>query len=91
LVSRYGGEEFGIVLPKTSAEKAYQFCETIRLAVERLNITHDFSTVSKKITISIGGVTVIPAHNMELSTIVEKADRQLFEAKNNGRNRVEWA
>ena len=91
LVSRYGGEEFGIVLPKTSAEKAYQFCETIRLAVERLNITHDFSTVSKKITISIGGVTVIPAHTMELSTIVEKADRQLFEAKNNGRNRVEWA
>jgi diguanylate cyclase (GGDEF)-like protein len=91
LVSRYGGEEFGIVLPKTSADKAYLLCETIRKAVEALNIDHEFSSVSKNITISIGGATVIPDQNMDMSTIVEKADRQLFEAKNNGRNRVEWA
>jgi diguanylate cyclase (GGDEF)-like protein len=91
LVSRYGGEEFGIVLPKISPDKAYQLCETIRIAVERLNIVHEFSLVSKKITISIGGTTIIPEQNLELSTIVEKADLQLFEAKNKGRNRVEWA
>jgi diguanylate cyclase (GGDEF)-like protein len=90
LVSRYGGEEFGIVLPKISPDKAYQLCETIRIAVERLNIAHEFSLVSKKITISIGGTTIIPQQNLELSTIVEKADLQLFEAKNKGRNRVEW-
>jgi diguanylate cyclase (GGDEF)-like protein len=90
LVSRYGGEEFGILLPKTSAEKAYQLCETVRKAVEGLNIAHEFSSVSNKITISIGGATVIPAQNLELSTIIEKADGQLFKAKNNGRNRVEW-
>jgi diguanylate cyclase (GGDEF)-like protein len=91
LVSRYGGEEFGIVLPKISPDKAYQLCETIRIAVERLNITHEFSLISKKITISIGGTTVIPKQNLDLSTIVEKADLQLFEAKHKGRNRVEWA
>jgi diguanylate cyclase (GGDEF)-like protein len=91
LVSRYGGEEFGIILPKTSADKAYQLCETIRKAVERLHIVHDFSSVSKKITISIGGATVIPEKNMDVSTLVEKADRHLFEAKNKGRNKVEWA
>jgi diguanylate cyclase (GGDEF)-like protein len=90
LVSRYGGEEFGIVLPKISPDKAYQLCETIRIAVERLNIAHEFSLVSKKITISIGGTTLIPQQNLELSTIVEKADLQLFEAKNKGRNRVQW-
>jgi diguanylate cyclase (GGDEF)-like protein len=90
LVSRYGGEEFGIVLPKISPDKAYQLCETIRIAVERLNIAHEFSLVSKKITISIGGTTIIPQQNLELSTIVEKSDLQLFEAKNKGRNRVEW-
>jgi diguanylate cyclase (GGDEF)-like protein len=90
LVSRYGGEEFGIVLPKTSADKACQLCEIIRQAVERLSIIHEFSSVSKKITISIGGATVIPKQDMDMSTLVEKADRQLFEAKTNGRNRVEW-
>jgi diguanylate cyclase (GGDEF)-like protein len=90
LVSRYGGEEFGIVLPKISPDKAYQLCETIRIAVERLNIAHEFSLVSKKITISIGGTTLIPQKYLDLSTIVEKADLQLFEAKNKGRNRVEW-
>ncbi len=91
LVSRYGGEEFGIVLPKTSADKAYQLCETIRKAVEQLNIAHEFSLVSKNITISIGGATVVPSQNLDISSIIEKADRQLFEAKNKGRNRVEWA
>jgi diguanylate cyclase (GGDEF)-like protein len=90
LVSRYGGEEFGIVLPKTSADKAYQLCETIRMAIERLNLAHEFSPVSKKITVSIGGTTVIPSKTMDLLTIIEKADQQLFKAKNNGRNRVEW-
>jgi diguanylate cyclase (GGDEF)-like protein len=90
LVSRYGGEEFGIVLPKISPDKAYQLCETIRIAVERLNIAHEFSLVSKKITISIGGTTLIPQKYLDLSTIVEKADLQLFEAKNKGRNKVEW-
>jgi diguanylate cyclase (GGDEF)-like protein len=90
LVSRYGGEEFGIVLPRISPDKACQLCETIRTAIEHLNIVHEFSLVSKKITISIGGTTIIPEQNLELSTIVEKADLQLFEAKHKGRNRVEW-
>ncbi|MFO8086105.1 MAG: diguanylate cyclase [Desulfobacterales bacterium] len=90
LVSRYGGEEFGIILPKTSADKAFQLCETIRSAVQQLEIVHQFSSVSEYITISIGGATLIPSLNADPSTIVEKADNRLYEAKNSGRNRVAW-
>lgn len=91
LVSRYGGEEFGIIIPKTSAVKAFHLCETIRSAIEQLEIVHEFSSVSENITISIGGATLIPSLNAEPSSIVEKADQCLYDAKNNGRNRVKWA
>ncbi len=90
LVARVGGEEFGIVLPNTEAEKAAYFCESIRAAVEDLNISHGFSSVSKKVTMSIGGATIVPAQHMELSNLLDLADRQLYNAKNKGRNRVDW-
>ncbi len=90
LVSRYGGEEFGIILPRTSAAKAFQLCEAIRSAIHRLEIIHEFSFVSEYITISIGGATLIPSKNSEPPAIMEKADSRLYVAKNSGRNRVEW-
>jgi diguanylate cyclase (GGDEF)-like protein len=90
LAARYGGEEFGVILPNTSADKAAFFCESIRSAVESLNIPHEFSAVSDLITISIGGATIIPAQNMALTHLVELADRRLYTAKNRGRNQVQW-
>ena len=90
LAARVGGEEFGIVLPNTEAEKAATFCESIRTAIEALNIAHGFSGVSTRVTVSIGGATIIPAQHMELANLLDLADRQLYNAKNKGRNRVEW-
>ena len=90
LAARYGGEEFGIVLPNTSSEKAALFCESIRAAVENLGIEHGHSPAAGNVTISIGGATLIPAQNMELYTLLELADRQLYRAKGEGRNKVCW-
>ncbi|MBI3774507.1 MAG: PleD family two-component system response regulator [Gammaproteobacteria bacterium] len=91
LAARYGGEEFVVVLPKTDLEGAAVIAESIRIRVERLSITHEFSKVEKWVTLSVGIATVRPNPRMRPPELVGLADKALYQAKQNGRNRCEQA
>jgi diguanylate cyclase (GGDEF)-like protein len=88
LVARYGGEEFMAVLPNTNAEGALSLAETMRSEIQLLGIDHAFSKVAPHITISLGVVTQIPAHNTTIPHLIGAADRALYQAKRSGRNCV---
>lgn len=88
LVARYGGEEFAILLPATDAEHAVLMAEKLRACVEDLRIPHGGSNVAPRVTLSIGAATARPRAGLRPRTLVERADRALYQAKREGRNRV---
>lgn len=90
LFARYGGEEFVAVFVGSEARPAFEFMKTIRQAVEDLHIPHN-SPVSPWVTVSIGGVTVVPKLGEQLETYLKAADAMLYDAKRLGRNRVVWS
>ncbi len=86
IVARYGGEEFVVVLSHTSSEGAFAIAELVRANVEGLNILHKGSQVSDHITLSCGVAT---AHGeIRASTLLERADQALYQAKQTGKNMV---
>lgn len=88
--ARYGGEEFVAFLLGDSSTKAFQHIKKIRQEVENLSIPHNPS-VSQWVTISVGGVTVIPHGESAYASYLKIADTMLYDAKRFGRNRVVWA
>jgi diguanylate cyclase (GGDEF)-like protein len=88
LVARYGGEEFAVVLPNTNSSGAIHIAELIRQEVYKLNIPHNQSRVDKFVTLSIGISTIIPQLDMRLDALIKTADKALYTAKEQGRNRV---
>lgn len=89
-LARYGGEEFVGLIMGAPSEKIFQHMKTIRQAVEDLHIPHDPS-VSQWVTISVGGVTVIPQVGSDYDFYLKVADTMLYDAKKHGRNQVVWA
>lgn len=86
LVSRFGGEEFAIILPSTDDEGAMAVAENIRRAVEELAIHWESQNIP--LTLSIGvSSNIIESEDHPLK-LLEQADRALYQAKNQGRNRV---
>lgn len=88
VVARYGGEEFALVLPNTPLEGALQVAEDIRIALKRLKLEHQRSQVATVVTLSLGVATVIPSSNWASSSLVAEADRALYQAKSEGRDRI---
>ncbi|MBD2176334.1 GGDEF domain-containing protein [Pseudanabaena sp. FACHB-1998] len=88
LAARYGGEEFAVILPNTLREGATHIAEQICQAVDNLKIPHEFSYVSKHVSLSIGISTAFPTVRVLSKTLLESADKGLYLAKNNGRNRA---
>jgi len=88
LVARFGGEEFVIVLPATPLADAARVGEKVRSNIESLKVVHQTSEVSKYITVSVGIATTIPEINMVPASLLDQADKALYEAKKQGRNRV---
>lgn len=91
IVSRFGGEEFAVILPNTSATSALQIAEFIRGAIHRLNITHQASQLaSGKVTVSFGGCSLIPTLNTNVQNLIHAADQALYQSKTKGRDQVTW-
>lgn len=99
LAARYGGEEFGILLPATSALQALGIAESLRQAVERLDLPHPTSRVAPHVTVSVGVASVPgdlsaaadPANGtlaVDPIRLVAEADEALYLAKHGGRNQV---
>ena len=84
-VGRYGGEEFGIVLPRADFEGVFRKAEALRLKIAGENFQHGFESV--KITVSIG-IAHFPRDGRDAAELFAKADAALYAAKENGRNRV---
>lgn len=89
-VARYGGEEFAAILPETPPEGAVEMAEKMRKNVESLKIAHAASSVSDRVTLSLGVATIAPALETAPKTLIDAADRALYLAKAGGRNRVEF-
>ncbi|MEL7070038.1 MAG: CHASE2 domain-containing protein [Cyanobacteria bacterium J06581_3] len=88
MVARYGGEEFVVVLPNTDELSAEQVAQRIRLQVRNLEIVHDGSSASRWVTLSGGYVTRQSGVVIDAHSLVECADKALYEAKEAGRDRI---
>ena len=89
LVARYGGEEFAVLLPGTDLESAELLADRFRRGIEALCIANSPSEVSDYVTISAGVAAVVPDGELEPGSLFDMADQALYQAKRNGRNRVE--
>ncbi|MCA9579162.1 MAG: diguanylate cyclase [Myxococcales bacterium] len=88
LPARYGGEEFAVILPATDEGGAEQVAKTILYRVQRLEVVHPDSPTASHVTVSIGVATMIATSAKAESELVKVADRALYRAKKQGRNRV---
>ncbi|WP_159783504.1 GGDEF domain-containing response regulator [Sodalinema gerasimenkoae] len=91
LVARYGGEEFVAVLPQTGRQGALAVAQRTLEAVRRLQIPHETSQCSDRVTLSLGVASVIPDPQVTGDALLKCADRALYLAKTQGRDRVHVA
>src|SRR5262249_46757578 len=86
LFARYGGEEFAVALPDTSGAEAVGFAERMRAAVEGHPVECDGERCP--VTISLGTATTLGDEACTPQGLIQRADKALYRAKNEGRNRV---
>jgi len=84
---RYGGEEFCLLLPNTSALTALDIGEMVRAAVQELGIPHTTSS-HRTVTVSVGVAATLPNDTQRPGDLIEAADAALYAAKHRGRNTV---
>ena len=86
LAARWGGEEFIVLLPETNLSEALIVAENIRNSVQDLALPHPRSRAANVVTLSLG---IASWGYEEPQELISRADKALYSAKNNGRNRVE--
>ncbi|MGG6269419.1 CHASE2 domain-containing protein [Leptolyngbya sp. AN03gr2] len=93
LVARYGGEEFAIILPETSIKAAERVANRILEQLRELNLPHESSKVSDRVTLSCGIASVVTERatfqllDGTIHCLVERADKALYQSKLDGRDR----
>jgi diguanylate cyclase (GGDEF)-like protein len=85
IVSRFGGEEFCVILSRTDKKKAASVAEELRVLIEKKKI--NLRGWETSITVSIG-VAAFPGDASEENDLILKSDRAMYEAKQKGRNQV---
>lgn len=87
IACRYGGEEFVLIMPETSPEQAFLLCERIRVRCEQVTWSDH---PSRRVTLSVGinGLESGTTSSVLPAVIIEQADRNLYTAKQSGRNTV---
>lgn len=88
LASRYGGEEFAVILPELAVNNALHVAEKICSAIMELALPHGSSPTADVVTVSVGVATCMPTHGGMPEALVREADANLYRAKEQGRNRV---
>jgi diguanylate cyclase (GGDEF)-like protein len=86
VAARFGGEEFVVLLPGITATEASIVADRIRENVERLEIPHESSPVSRHVTISLGVAVASDAAAVDPHALFSRADAALYDAKGSGRN-----
>ncbi|WP_298448137.1 sensor domain-containing diguanylate cyclase [uncultured Marinobacter sp.] len=84
-IGRYGGEEFGIILPETDAEGARVICERIRDSIEKSIVQTSVAPIQYTVSVGISQLSGKPENHMSW---MQQADEALYAAKKAGRNRV---
>lgn len=85
-VGRYGGEEFILILSDTDRDFAEQQAQRIQAALEKINLKHEHSKVSDRVTVSQGVLTFIPTGEESMERSYQAVDNALYLAKEGGRN-----
>jgi diguanylate cyclase (GGDEF)-like protein len=90
LLARIGGEEFVVLLPNTTLAQAVEVAEKLRLVTGSLPVTLGPSEdgPTREVSVSVGVTSLDDVRAEEVQTLLEAADRALYEAKRGGRNRV---
>lgn len=87
LASRYGGEEFILILPGASPRQALDRAEELRLSLEQAALPHCSSPVRPTLTLSLGVSGMIPDETNRPEILITLADEALYQAKMEGRDR----
>lgn len=89
-LSRYGGEEFAVLLPDATTQGAMSVAERLRESIEELGIEHEGQPDTRVVTLSVGATTWNPLESTVApgtgKQLIEFADAALYEAKQQGRN-----
>ena len=83
--ARYGGDEFAVILPNTNKKGSLAIAEKIKNNIK--NMPFKFKGVELNVTLSVG-IATYPGNAADNETLIERADRALYESKNQGKNRV---
>jgi two-component system cell cycle response regulator len=86
LIARYGGEEFIALLPDTDILGALTIGKKMRMNVKGLEIPHSHSLAADVVSISAGIANIVPTNEIDPGTLIQAADRALYEAKKESRD-----
>ena len=86
--ARYGGEEFSVILYGPAHEYGRDQAEQLRESIRNLKILHSESTTDQYLTVSIGVALIMPGSVRSLAGAIQMADEALYQAKEEGRNRI---
>jgi diguanylate cyclase (GGDEF)-like protein len=87
VVSRIGGEEFGVILPRTNKEDSFIIADRIRKSVERLRLPEEKFAIKEGLTVSIG-MSEYPYDAENAEELIHNADKAMYLAKSLGKNKV---